>query len=81
MVEKTDLDRYMERTYWQKDKANWPSLQEVEGLLHYVEAMPNYLLKLAVLDMAREQPVAFTDFAEYVKNKTKDLEILDTWNQ
>tara|TARA_R110000824_G_scaffold312222_1_gene499303 strand:+ start:126 stop:374 length:249 start_codon:yes stop_codon:yes gene_type:complete len=82
MVDKNALDEYMERTYWHKvDKSNWPSLQEVEGLLHYVESMPNYLLKLAVLDMAREQPVPFTEFAEYVKKQTKDVEIHNTWNQ
>lgn len=60
---------------------NWPSLKELEDLLHYMEEMPNYLLKLAVLDMARERPMYFCGFAETVKSKTKDLEILDTWNQ
>ena len=60
---------------------NWPSSKELEDLLHYMEEMPNYLLKLAVLDMARERPMFFCGFAENVKSKTKDLEILDTWNQ
>ena len=49
---------------------NWPSLKELEDLLHYMEEMPNYLLKLAVLDMARERPMYFCGFAETVKTKT-----------
>lgn len=56
-------------------------LSDVDDYLHYIENIPNYLLKLAVLDMARERPMYFMEFAERIKNKTKDLEILDTWNQ